>query len=295
MANHQNIIFLDGQFLPASEKLLSSLTPGIMKGRGVFETMRVYPFKIRQAWNYKIPQINDHFSRLSQGLKKLHLPARFSKKQTIQVISELLKLNRLKSARARVVVWKDKGVLRQSVVVFAYHPISQKEYLKGFQATIHPNPLPHTTNSGIKSIDYGFFLKAFERAKAKGFDEALIFNGEGELVEASRSNIFFLKENVLYTPDLLCGGLAGVTRGIVLKLARRMGFKPKAVRAGPEDVLTAQEVFLTNSMIEIMPLTRIDGCLISGGKAGRVTLKLLSAYRSLVEKSLWVRDGSSIK
>ena len=120
-----------------------------------------------------------------------------------------------------------------------------------------------------------FFLKAYQRAGTQGYDEALLLNHRGELVEGSRSNIFFLKDGTWCTPALASGCLKGVTRGVVLKIAQRMKMKTKQVIVTPQDFLNADEIFLTNSLIELMPLTSVDGKPVGNGKSGPVTLKIL--------------------
>ena len=136
----------------------------------------------------------------------------------------------------------------------------------------------------VKSLDYVCFWKAYQRAKAQGYDEALLRNHRGELVEGSRSNIFFLKDNKLCTPSLASGCLKGITRSVVIKIARRMRIEVQERTITPQELLNAREAFLTNSLIEVMPLTSIKGRSVGNGKAGALTLRILKEYRRWISK-----------
>ena len=109
-------------------------------------------------------------------------------------------------------------------------------------------------------------------------------NEKGYITEAAGSNIFILSNNVLLTPKFEAGILPGVTRVIVFELATQLGIKFKEINLKSEALLTADEAFVTNSMVEIMPLTRIDGKPIAEGKPGPITGRLIKAYRRLVKK-----------
>ncbi|HLD69786.1 MAG TPA: aminotransferase class IV [Candidatus Omnitrophota bacterium] len=270
-----NIFFIDNKFVPADEQLIRRLTPGILKARGVFETLRVYP-------TGKIFGLQEHLSRLKRGLKILKIESPLSEKQMKEALQRLLELNHLTSARVRIMLWQGQRRVHAAIMAVPYHPFSKRKYIKGFKAMISKTKLDKfSLMKDVKSLNYVSFLKAYERAKAQGYDEVLLLNHRGELVEASRSNVFFLKDGTLCTPALASGCLEGITRGLVLKIAQRMKMKTKQMTVVPQYLLNAQEVFLTNSLIELMPLTSIDGKLVADGKAGPVTLKILREYRRL--------------
>ncbi len=276
----KRVIFLDNEFIPANNRLVEKLTPGVLKGRGVFETMRVYP-------GTQIFSLQEHLRRLKCGLKILKIESPLSGKQMKEALDGVLGFNHLTSARVRVMVWQDNRHVHAAIMAFPYDPFPASQYAKGFKAIISQSKLNESyLMKDVKSLNYIFFLKAYQRAKTQGYDEALLLNHRGELVEGSRSNIFFLKDGKLCTPALASGCLKGVTRGIVIKIAQRMKMKTKQVIAAPQELLNAKEAFLTNSLIEVMPLTAIEGRLVGDGKAGSVTLKILREYWWIVSKFL---------
>lgn len=277
----KSVLFLDNEFIPVDNQLVEKLTPGILKGRGVFETLRVYP----GAQIFGLPE---HLSRLKYGLKTLNMQSPLSPRQMKDVLENILSLNYLTSAQVRLIVWQDphRRQTHAAVMAFSYEPFLESQYRKGFKAAISSIrskkcfALPR-----IKSIDYTAFLRMYRQARSRGCDEGLLLNDRGELVEGSRSNIFFLTKSTLCTPALTSGCLKGITRGFVIRIAREIGLKVAPVRASVEDLLNADEAFLTNSLIEVMPLTAIDGKLVGNGKAEHKTLKILRKYRRLVSGS----------
>lgn len=267
------MLFLDNKFLPADDHLVKQLTPGILKARGVFETIRVYP-------TGKILGLHEHLRRLKRGLKTLRIESPLSEKQIKESLKRVLELNHLTGARVRIMVWQGRRRIHAAIAAFAYGPFTQAQYRKGFKAMVSKTKLDDSSlMKNVKSLNYVSFLKVYQRAKAQGYDEALLLNRRGELVEAIRGNIFFIKDGTLYTPALASGCLKGITRRLVLKIARRMKIKTKEMTVMPRDLLNADEAFLTNSLIELMPLTTIDGKPVGKGKAGVVTLRILREYR----------------
>jgi len=274
----QIVFFLDNEFIPAGDRLVEKLTPGILKGRGVFETMRVYP-------TGKIFGLPEHLSRLKRGLKILKIESPLSGKRMRETLEEVLGFNHFTSARVRIIVWQDNRRVHVAIMAFPYDPFPASQYAKGFKAIISQSKLNEFyLMKDVKSLNYIFFLKAYQRAKTQGYDEALLLNRRGELVEGSRSNIFFLKDDKLYTPALASGCLRGITRGLVIKIARQMNIEVKQAITTPQELLNVDEAFLTNSLIEAMPLTSVEGKPVGNGKAGPVTLKILREYRRIVSK-----------
>lgn len=273
------MIFLDGFIFPVSHAWNQALSPGILAGIGVFETMRSY--------DGKIFALKLHLERLYSGLKTLNIKSPCVEKEMIGHLQKSLKANKLDNARIRLMVWKGRNQTRISIATFSYRPFPKVKYRQGFKA-IFSDILrdENAVLSRIKSVNYLPLLIAQRKAKAKGNDEAILLNGKGMVVEGSKTNIFFVKENKLYTPDLKCGCLGGITRQIVLKLARQMNISCRQVMAFPEQLLNCDEAFLTNSLIGIMPLTTVQGHIIGPGKIGRVTEELIRKYQLLVRTNL---------
>ena len=127
-------------------------------------------------------------------------------------------------------------------------------------------------------------MLARQDAKEAGADEAFFLNEKGYLTEAAGSNLFLVKDGVLKTPRYESGILPGVTRVVVFELAAQLDIKVKEVNLRLADLLQADEVFVTNSLIEIVPVTIFDGKPISNGKPGTLTRKLMKAYKEMVRK-----------
>ena len=263
-------IFLDGNIVKATPRLLKSLSPGIVKGKGVFETMRSYQGKIFA--------LDDHLRRLNKGLKILRIQCSYSSSKLQSYLQDVLKVNHLKNARLRLSVWQEGQKVHTAIVCEKFPILSKKK--KGFKAVISKYKLKSEKFPTIKSIQYSPFRKAFLEAKAKGYDEAILLNQNNEIVEGSRTNIFFIKDNQLFTPALTTGCLEGITRRYVMQCAKKLRFSCREVHATLGELLEADEVFLTNSIIEIVPLGFINGQKI-GKTQTAWTFKLWVSLRGL--------------
>lgn len=267
---NERMIFLDGKMVKGGAALIDALAPGTIQRKGVFETMRLGGGKIF-AWE-------DHLRRLSRGLKALGIPQPFSKARWENYLEETLRSNRLNNARIRLAVWQEGQCLRTAIVGQTFN-YSEDDYKKGFKAVISnirrkKNPFSH-----IKSLDYVCFRRAFQEAQVRGYDEAILLNNRHELVEGSRSNIFLIKRGVLHTPAVRCGCLNGITRQAVLRCARQAGIPCRAGGMAARRLDQADEAFLTNALIGVMPLTRVGTRTIGQGKMGPLTQQLMEAYR----------------
>lgn len=270
------VLFLDGKFVPAEKSLLTSLTPGIIKGAGVFETVR--------AQDGQLLLFDRHLRRLRSGLKKinLRLPGDFAAALSPGrgPLQEALAVAGWKSARVRLMVWQQGRRTRTAFLALPYQPPSGAVYRNGFRAVVSnlrcdgQSPL-----ANVKAIRYQPFFAVFQQARAKGMDEAIVLNRKGEMTEGSRSNIFLVKDGTLLTPPLSCGCLPGITRRAVIDLARASGLRVRETSLRPADLAGVQESFLTNSLWDIMPLTAVNGQRVGRGRPGRLTRELMKKYK----------------
>jgi len=253
------------------------LTPGIFSGLGVFETMRSY--------NGVIFALEDHLNRLHHGLKVLKIPQPCDRQKLRAYIYDALKTNRLKNARIRLTVWKGKKSVRMAIIVSPNKPYPKTKYAKGFKAMISNIRIDRKPRfCEVKSLDYFSFLMARRQAKVKGFDEALLLNPKGYISEGSYTNIFYVKDKVLFTPQLNSGCLNGITRQYVCAIAKRLKIEVKETLVLPGDLLQSDEAFVTNALIEIMPLTYLSAKPINKAKAGPFTKIFADEYVKLTKK-----------
>lgn len=246
----------------------------MLNGKGVFETMRAYHGGIYLA--------NEHIERLTKGLRTLRIKCPLTKQKLMGVLIKSLKKNKLKNAKVRLTAWKDKGGLHLSVIVDRASRISAAKFKKGFRLEIHNGRLNEKASDvSLKSINYGFYMTAFQWAKKKGFDEALLINRKGEVAEGSRTNIFLVKDGGILTPHLRSGCLNGITRQKVLKIAKSLSIPCRERSLILEDFFEAQEVFITNSSIEIVPVSSIGRQKIGNG-IRPITNKIHKKYRKAI-------------
>lgn len=243
---------------------------GFLYGQGVFETMRTY--------DGKIFCLDDHLDRLSCGAKiiGLKLASKNSLRRLIQV-----NIRNKKSANCRVklVCFQARNRVKSAVIITNLCLLPK--YFTAVISSIRQNensPLCH-----IKSLNYLNFWLALKEAQKQSKDEAILLNSKGYLCEGSRSNLFFIKDNCLFTPLLSCGCLEGITRKVVLEIARQEEIKIKQGRFKKADLFNCDEAFLTNSLIELMPLTEVDNRKINKGKIGKFTKFLINKYKSKIK------------
>ncbi len=278
-------VYLNGAFVPRSDAKISALDYGFLFGYGLFETMRAY--------NGTVFRLDNHLARLAKPAVKLSIPVEPGVLRN--AVAETVRLNGLKEARVRLTVAIGEGSLvpdphscaKPTILVVAakYTPYAPEIYERGFRVMV--SSLRRNSQSPLtvmKTANYLENLLAREEARTAAFDDALLLNEKGQLAEASTSNIFLVSKNTLRTPSVESGILPGITRDVILELASELGIKTAEAAIRPEELRAAQEAFLTNSMIEVMPLSMVDGETVGSGKPGTVTRRLMTAYRDLVIK-----------
>ena len=288
----EELVYLNGSLIPRSKAKVSAFDHGFLYGYGLFETMRAY--------NGKIFLLGRHLKRLFASAESIGLDSVLSDIDLEQACFDVLKANNLKDARLRLTITRgDAGAFpgtRQdaaaSVLITAtvYTPLPTKAYEKGYKALVSSFRRDSgSLLSGLKSTGYLLSVLAKREAENAGMDEALLLNERGFIAEGSISNVFFVAHGELFTPPAESGILPGITREAVLELAT--GSKIRAAEADirAEDLSRFDEAFLTNSVLEIMPLVAVRdkaGKTVSfgSGKPGEITKRLISAYREMVAR-----------
>ncbi|RKQ88558.1 branched-chain-amino-acid transaminase [Brockia lithotrophica] len=278
-------VFVDGDFVSKEEAKLSVYDHGLLYGDGVFEGIRAYEGKVFR--------LREHMERLYASAHAILLEVPYSLEDFEEIVLETLRRNELATGYIRIVVTRGRGDLgldprscpRASVVVIA-EPLAlfpKELYEKGirlFTVAVR-RPRQDILPPQVKSLNYLNNVYAKVQARRAGYDEALLLNTEGYVTEGSGENIFVVKDGALLTPPPWVGILKGITRAAVLELAKERGIPAREEVLTLTDVYTADEVFLTGTAAEIVPVVEVDGRTIGAGKPGPITGELLEAFRAL--------------
>ncbi|MFC1873737.1 aminotransferase class IV [Chloroflexota bacterium] len=277
------IVYLNGVLIPRNQAMISVMDYGFLYGYSLFETMRAYEGQVFL--------LDRHLNRLTRSAETLGIPIEGPLLNS--AVTDTIKANKLSDARVRLTISIGEGGITPDpttcgnptvlVTAGAYQPYPEQVYQHGFRAIVSAirrnsqSPL-----SRLKSANYLESLLARQEAKKAGVDEALLLNEKSLLTEASMSNIFLIRDGRLQTPKEENGILPGVTRAVVLEMTSALDIGASEQDIRLEDVFTAEEAFLTNSLMEIIPLIEVDGKTVGSGRPGPVTRKLMTEYRKLV-------------
>jgi branched-chain amino acid aminotransferase group I len=292
--NVAEVIYLNGRLVPRFKAKLSPFDHGFLYGYGLFETMRAY--------NGRIFRLDSHLTRLrcsaeSIGLTHSILTTEDGKQSLKAACMSTLEANELKDARIRLTVSAGEGDMTPNtgscpnptilITAQSLTPLPPEKYEMGFKAAISflrrnsQSPL-----SRLKSTCYMENVLARTAARAAGYDEAIFLNEQGYLAEGSTTNVFLVSHGELITPCFESGVLPGITRDAVLEIARTSHIKATERWVELNELTEAGEAFLTNSILELVPLASVEGRTIGSGKPGKLTRDLLFAYRKLVDEAV---------
>lgn len=277
-------VFLNNRFVAEEDATVSVFDHGFLYGDGVYETLRAY--------DRKIFLLRQHLARLSRSADLIGLPLPFSEKDWPPLLQEALERNRLTDAYLRITVSRGPGKIgldpglcpTPTVVIFAtpLPPYAEEWYETGVRLTVagirrnHPSALsPH-----IKSLNFLNNILAKQEALQRGAFDAVMLNTDGYVAECTTSNIFFVTRGSLRTPSIACGLLDGITRSVVLALARESAVEVQEDAYLPAALFQADECFLTNTTMEVMPVSQIDGTPIGTASCGPVTRRLRTLFRA---------------
>lgn len=279
------LIYIDGEFLPYADAKISVFDHGLLYGDGVFEGIRCY--------NGYVFKLDEHLERLYDSAKSLMLQIPIPIEALKQDVLETLRQNQLREGYIRLIVTRGIGDLgldpekcpNPSIIIIAdkisLYP--QHYYNNGLEivtVSVRRN-YPEAINPRVKSLNYLNNILAKIEAKQSGAVEALMLNNDGYVVECSGDNIFLVKNEVIITPPAHIGILEGVTRNSVITLAQEAGFQVDERVFTRHDIYIADECFLTGTAAEVIPVVKLDQRVIGTGEPGKVTQKLIAAFRHL--------------
>lgn len=283
----KQLIYLNGSLVPKEEAVISIYDHGFLYGDGVFEGIRIYEGNV-----YKL---TEHVNRLYESAHSIMLQIPHTKQEMTDIIVDTVEKNKVMNAYIRVVVSRGPGDLGLDprnceaptvIVIVEELAIYAKElYENGLKVASVPNrrSSPDVLNPQIKSLNYLNNILVKLSSVQSGADEALILNNQGFVTEGSADNIFIVKNDVIKTPPVYLGALEGITRNAIIEIIKEKGYSFEEVPFTLHDVYIADEVFLTGTAAEVIPVVIVDERSIGNGKPGIITSELLQAFR---EKTL---------
>jgi D-amino acid aminotransferase len=260
--------YVNGDIIPSEQATVSIFDPGFMFGDGLFETLRVYagrPFLLDR-----------HLERLSQGLADLNISNAYDIEDLTKAVISTIDANGNGDFVVRLTI--TRGTDKPTTILTTRPiPYSAKQYETGVTCVVVPET--RGALATVKSLNYLPNRLAKLVADQAGAFEAIFLTNSGMLTEGTMSNVFVYMDGILWTPDLSQGILDGITRRVVLKLAKNSGLTCAEGEVPSKNLNQASEAFITNSVAEIMPVVRVAGRSIGDGSPGPVTRRLHASYK----------------
>ena len=281
----QTTIWLDGEWHTRETAKVSVFDHGLLYGDGVFEGIRVY--------GGKSFRLAEHLDRLYDSAQAIWLSIPMPKAEMIAITEEAVRRSGLGEAYIRHIVTRGVGdlgldprkCLRASIIIIvdtiALWPA--QVYETGLRVITAGTPIPHreALSPRVKSLNYLPHIMAKTEGIVAGMDDVLMLDSAGFVAEASGCNIFVVKGRLIRTPPAYAGILRGVTRDVVVDLAREAGYTMSEEQLNRYDVYTADEVFFTGTAAEVVGVREVDGRRIGTGKPGPVTHDIAARFRAV--------------
>lgn len=282
------MIFLNNKLVPKNKALISVFDHGFLYGDGIYETLRVYKGIVFK--------LDEHIERLYRSASMIELIVPTKPEEIKNAVYKTIHSNRQKEAVVRITISRGAGPLGLDpslcpnptfvIISNSFSNYPAEYYSKGVKMSIvntRRNYGP-ALDPRIKSLNFLNNVLAKIEAKNSESYEALMMNYQGYLAEGTISNVFFInRKDILCTPAIKVGILEGITRGMILDIAGELGLKIREGCFRRKDIYNAREVFITNTSMEVMPVTRVDKMRISG-KAGRFTSMIHNKYKEKVSE-----------
>jgi branched-chain amino acid aminotransferase len=297
LAHQELSIYVDGEYYPKSEAKVSVYDHGLLYGDGVFEGIRAYEGVVFR--------LNEHIDRLYKSAHAIMLNIPISKAKMLKAVVDTLKKNKLKDSYIRLVVTRGVGDLglnplkcpKATIIIIteptiSLHSKEQKE--KGITTMItwvKRDPVDATSHE-VKSLNYLNSILAKIESNAASVDEAICLDKTGFVCEGVAENLFIVKDRMVFTPPTSTGALHGITRKVVMKLAEKLGYPLVERNITPNELFTADEVFLTGTAAEITPVREVNKRVIGDGKLGPVTKRLMHEFNKMVRSP---KEGTLIR
>lgn len=286
MDDRDGVIWFDGKLVPWREAKVHVLTHTLHYGMGVFEGIRAY----KTAKGTAVFRLQAHIDRLFRSAHILNMHIPFDKEALCEAVCEVVRENGLESAYIRPMCFlgaEGMGLradnLKVHVIVAAWSwgtYMGDQNVKRGVRIKTSSYSRHHVNVSMCKAKANGHYINsmlALNEALACGYDEAMLLDTEGYVAEGSGENIFLVRNGTLLTPDLTAA-LDGITRDTLFAFAREIGMPVQEKRITRDEVYIADEVFLTGTAAEIVPVCEVDGRRIGPGTPGPVTGRMQATY-----------------
>jgi branched-chain amino acid aminotransferase len=275
-------IWLDGELVDEKDAKISVLDHGLLYGDGVFEGIRVY--------NGRVFELEAHIKRLYESAKVIRLNIPMSKDELVSATEKTVEANDVTDGYIRLVITRGVGTLGLNpfvcdngvvfIIVDNIQLYPEELYEKGMRvisaATVRNHPLAIPPQ--VKSLNYLNNIIAKIEALDSDVPEAVMYNHEGYVAEATGDNVFIARGGVIYTPPVQAGALEGITRSIVIKLAQQENIKVVEKNLTRFDLYVCDEFFLTGTAAEVIGIVEIDGRVVGDGKPGPFTRLLRKKF-----------------
>lgn len=272
---------------------ISVFDHGLLYGDGIFEGIRLY--------RGCVFRLDEHLERLEKSAHAILLNLPWVRATIAEAICETCRINGLEDGYIRVIVTRGVGSLGLShlscndpqliIIADKITLYPEEHYTKGLKIITSPTRRinPAALAPMVKSLNYMNNILAKADANRAGCLEAIMLNDQGYVAECTGDNIFIRHKDKWFTPPTSAGALRGITRGAVLDIMEELGFSCEEPNLTRYDIWTADEMFLTGTAAEVIPVVEVDGRSIGEGVPGLLTHKILEAFHDLVGK-----DGQMI-
>ena len=291
------LIYIDGKYYPKSEAKISVYDHGLLYGDGVFEGIRAY--------NGVVFKLKEHIDRLYKSAHPIFLKIPLTKEQLTEAVLETLRKNKLTNAYIRLVVTRGVGDLGldprkcpKATIIIITEPLLQLHSAEKVENGINTiitwvkrNPVDSQTHE-IKSLNYLNSILGKIEANNIGADEAICLDKTGYVCEGVGENIFIVRDGKLLTPPLSSGALDGITRALIIRLAKKLGIEVTEQNITPNELFTADEVFFTGTAAEVAPIREVNKRSIGSGKPGPVTRRIMQAFEKATKDP---NEGTAIQ
>jgi branched-chain amino acid aminotransferase len=280
------LVWINGVVHPPEAAMISVFDHGLLYGDGVFEGMRTY--------DGKVFRLKSHLKRLFDSAKAIALEIPLEFDELVGITDALVEQSGFSDAYLRHVVTRGVGDLgidprrcrTPSVIIICdeLKMFPPERLAAGLRVVTAGTPMPHreSLSPRVKSLNYLPHVLAKHEGGTAGADEVLMLDSSGHVAEGSGQNLFVVTDGVLRTPPPSAGILKGITRDVVIELATAEGVMVREELLNRYDVYTADEVFLTGTASEIVPVREVDARPIGLGCPGALTKRLMAAFQALV-------------